>query len=175
MIAYRELTMDDVVRLADIDRSESIDYIYEMKDGDLLERPAFHECPTWDTEVLREIEERFTYEILNGGTGVGAFDGEMLVGFGVLAHQFRGVNQDQLQVDLMYVSRNYRRRGIGKEVLNRLSVVAKSRGAKQLYISSTETRSAVFFYKSMGSKITNEVDVELFQKEPYDIHMIKEL
>lgn len=34
---------------------------------------------------------------------------------------------------------------------------------------------AVFFYQHMGSAIAEEVDEELFQKEPYDIHMIKEL
>jgi len=59
--------------------------------------------------------------------------------------------------------------------MNELSKVALSRGAKYLYISSTETESAVNFYRSYGSQITNEVDKELFEKEPEDIHMIKRL
>lgn len=75
----------------------------------------------------------------------------------------------------MYVSREYRRQGIGTRILNQLSDEAKKRGAKNLYISSTETRSAVTFYKSNGSKLTNELDSELYEKEPKDIHMIKEI
>lgn len=56
-----------------------------------------------------------------------------------------------------------------------LSEEARRRGARSLYISSTETRSAVSFYQSQGSEMTGEVDKELYTKEPKDIHMIKEL
>lgn len=105
----------------------------------------------------------------------GAFDGERLVGLGVLAHQFRGEEKNQLQLDLMYVSRSYRRQGIGRQILAYLSAEARKRGAKSLYISSTETRSAVSFYQSQGSRITTDVDEELFTKEPKDVHMTKEL
>ncbi|WP_051967779.1 hypothetical protein [Brevibacillus thermoruber] len=37
--------------------------------------------------------------------------------------------------------------------------------------TSTETESAVKFYRSCGSTITSEIDEELFEKEPHDIHM----
>ncbi|WP_233531843.1 GNAT family N-acetyltransferase [Paenibacillus alkalitolerans] len=134
-----------------------------------------HDCPNWNQEMLKEIQERYLFELRNGGMAVGAFDGKTLIGFGVLAHKFRGIQQDRLQVDLMYVSRNYRRRGIGTRILNELADEARRRGAKYLYISSTETRSAVSFYESNGSQLTKEVDEELFNKEPRDIHMIMEL
>lgn len=94
---------------------------------------------------------------------------------GVLAHQYRGRERNQLQIDLMYVSRTYRRQGVGKRILSQLSEEAKKRGAQYLYISSTETRSAVSFYRSQGSQIASEMDQELYDKEPKDIHMIKEL
>jgi GNAT superfamily N-acetyltransferase len=93
----------------------------------------------------------------------------------VLAHQFRGKEHNQLQLDLMYVSRAYRRQGIGTRILSFLSEEARIRGAQSLYISSTETRSAVSFYQSQGSEVTGELDVELYTKEPKDIHMVKEL
>jgi ribosomal protein S18 acetylase RimI-like enzyme len=97
------------------------------------------------------------------------------VGFGVLADKFRGRENNQLQIDLMYVTREYRRQGIGRQILDLLSKVAIEKGAKYLYISSTETESAVKFYTSCGSTITSEVDEELFEKEPYDIHVLKKL
>ncbi|WP_256217773.1 hypothetical protein [Paenibacillus sp. OV219] len=49
------------------------------------------------------------------------------------------------------------------------------RGAKALYISSTETRSAVSFYRSGRAQLTAKPDEELLRKEPLDIHMIVEI
>lgn len=69
----------------------------------------------------------------------------MLIGFGVLGHQFRGKDKDQLQIDLMYVTKNFRRKGVGKLLMDEFSKEAVTRGAKFLYISSTETESAVNF------------------------------
>ncbi len=171
MIQYRQLSVIDVDKIKEIDRSETIDYIYRNIDDSLVEIKAGHECPAWDEELAGQIRQRFAGELTNGGFAYGAFDQQILVGFGVLGYLFRGKAGDQLQVDLMYVSRNYRRQGIGTRILEELTRTAKERGAKFLYISSTETRSAVFFYKSSGSQITDEVDQELFAKEPDDIHM----
>ncbi|OPA74602.1 GNAT family N-acetyltransferase [Paenibacillus selenitireducens] len=175
MIIYRTMTIEDCNKLKEIDRSEAIDYTYEYLNGALIETDANHECPSWDQATLQEIENRFAEELTLGGRALGAFDGDLLIGFGVLAHRFRGVNQNILQLDLMYVSRSYRRQGVGTTIMNVLSEEARSRGAKYLYISSTETRSAVYFYQHQGGQITDDVDPELFEKEPFDIHMLKEL
>lgn len=175
MITYQTMTHDQVKKLKEIDRSEHIDLIYEMQNGKLVEAFTNHECPNWNEDLTREIQERYLFELQNEGLAIGAFDGDILVGFGVLAHKFRGRNREQLQVDLMYVSRNYRRQGIGTQIMNELSIEARKRGARYLYISSTETRSAVSFYKRNGSQLTEELDKELFNKEPKDIHLIRKL
>ncbi|MEK3910665.1 GNAT family N-acetyltransferase [Paenibacillus sp. FSL H7-0331] len=175
MVSIIQMKLEDSCRIRDIDRSEIIDLIYKCKDGNLEEIKAGHECPNWKEDEYQEIIPRYEYELKNGGTAFGAYDGNKLVGFGVLAHKFRGKENNQLQIDLMYVTREYRRQGIGRRILDVLSEVAIEKGAKYLYISSTETESAVNFYSSYGSKITSEVDKELFEKEPYDIHMLKKL
>ncbi|MFC6552718.1 GNAT family N-acetyltransferase [Cohnella cellulosilytica] len=169
------MSQEQAAKLKEIDRSEHIDLIYEMRDGKLAEISANHECPNWNEESVTELKERFLHELRNGGFAIGAFDGDRLVGFGVLAHKFRGKQHDRLQVDLMYVSRSRRRRGIGTRIMEELSAEARRRGASYLYISSTETRSAVSFYTSAGSQIADEIDEELFNKEPLDIHMIRRL
>ncbi|QHT59589.1 GNAT family N-acetyltransferase [Paenibacillus lycopersici] len=175
MITYQAMHQEQVGKLLEIDRSEYIDLVYEMRDGALTEIPAGHECPTWPEEAIAEIQARFLYEIQHGGLALGAFDGDRLIGFGVLAHRFRGRALNRLQIDLMFVTRDYRRQGIGRRIFGRLRDEAKSRGAEYLYISSTETRSAVSFYKSNGSALAAEVDDELFAKEPHDIHMVVKL
>ncbi|WP_159888701.1 GNAT family N-acetyltransferase [Paenibacillus puerhi] len=175
MIEIQKLNEEQVQKLSDIDRSEFIDLIYEMQDGNIVEIQVGHECPNWDKVTLKEIQDRFRFELRHGGTAVGAFNDSRLVGFGVLSHKFRGMRKDHLQIDLMYVSREYRRQGIGSRIMESLSNEARRRGAKYLYISSTETRSAVSFYRSHSSYLTREIDQELFDKEPKDIHMVIEL
>lgn len=162
-------------KLAEIDRSESIDKLYTWNEGTLSTIEMHCECSGWDNVALKEMQERFTFELKNGGMGIGAFKKEMLVGFGVLGHTFLGVAQDQLKVDLLYVSRNFRKQGIGKTLLRMIGEEAKKRGARALYISSVETRSAVSFYMGNGAAVADVVDEVLFKKEPKDIHMVKKL
>ncbi|MFM1654649.1 GNAT family N-acetyltransferase [Brevibacillus sp. B_LB10_24] len=175
MVSIIPMKRENSYKIREIDRSEKIELIYKCTGGVLEEIKAGHECPNWDEDHYQEIIGRFEDELAKGGTAFGAFDGDTLVGFGVLAHTFRGSKNDQLQLDLMYVTRAYRRQGIGRRIFGALSAVAVNKGAKSLYISSTETESAVKFYASCGSAITTEIDAELFEKEPYDIHMLKKL
>ncbi|RJG23631.1 GNAT family N-acetyltransferase [Paenibacillus thiaminolyticus] len=172
MIRIRKMELEEYRKIKEIDRSEQINLIYVNQGDSIVEQPAGHECPTWNQAELKELEERFQYELKHGGLAIGAFDGEKLAGFGVLAHRLRGPDNDRIQVDLMYVSRAYRRQGIGSRIIQLLSDEARHRGAKYLYISSTETESAVQFYHSCGSKLTRDKDPDLFEKEPHDIHMI---
>ncbi|TYP74724.1 GNAT family N-acetyltransferase [Paenibacillus methanolicus] len=171
----KPMGLEDAPRIRDIDRSETIGNVYSCANGVLAETKSGHECPNWQEEEYNSMIARFEQELRMGGTAYGAYDGETLVGFGVLANTFRGKDRDQLQVDLMYVTRAYRRQGIGSRIMDALSEAAIAKGAKSLYISSTETESAVKFYASRGSALTAEVDEELFAKEPLDIHMIKRL
>lgn len=167
--------MNDTERITDIDRSERIEFTYQMVNGMLEKVENPHDCPNWRPQDIMAMTSYLKHEIENGGRAVGAFDEEKLVGFGVLAHKFRGEEKDQLQISLMYVSRYYRRQGIGTLIMNMLSQEAVKRDAKYLYISSTETKSAYHFYESCGIEITEVIDKELFELEPKDIHMIKKL
>ncbi|CAI6087054.1 GNAT family N-acetyltransferase [Cohnella sp. JJ-181] len=175
MISFAEMKLEDSYRIREIDRSEKIELTYKCINRKIQEIKMPHECPNWDEAHYQEIIKRYDYELRNGGTAYGAYDGDKLVGFGVLAHKFRGKDKSQLHLDLMYVSRIYRRQGIGSRIFHELSQVAIERGATQLYISATETESAVKFYFSLGSALTSQLDEELFRKEPNDIHMTRGL
>nr|WP_246021890.1 GNAT family N-acetyltransferase [Paenibacillus zeisoli] len=172
---YRTMTMEDAEFIAHIDRSEYIEKVYRTEGGRIQEIQAGHECPTWDLPDLEELKARFREQLRGGGYAYGAFDGTRLAGFGVLGSKFRGKNLNQLQVDLMYVSRVYRRQGIGRTIMDEVKREAISRRAEYLYVSSTETQSAVQFYTHYGSRLTAEVEEELYQLEPEDIHMMIKL
>jgi hypothetical protein len=52
---------------------------------------------------------------------------------------------------------------------------ARGRGAEQLYISASDTESAVGFYLGYGCRPAERVDPELFALEPTDIHLTLDL
>ncbi|MEJ8303910.1 GNAT family N-acetyltransferase [Saccharibacillus sacchari] len=172
-IVFRKMNLDDAEHLAHIDRSERIEQTCRVENGQEIWTEAGHECPTWDVRQLEELQLRFRSELEQGGAAVGAYDGDRLVGFGLLAHRLLGPQRDTLPIDLMYVSRSYRRRGIGTRLMQLLSREALLRGAKALYISSTESNSAVRFYRSLGSENAAEPDADMLAKEPLDIHMVR--
>lgn len=167
--------LDDVDHLAHIDRSEWIEQICRIEDGQESWIETGQECPAWDAIQLEELQSRLCSELENGGVAMGAYDGDRLAGFGLLGHRRIGPQNDTLPIDLMYVGRPYRRRGIGTRLMQLLSREASARHAKFLYISSTESSSAVGFYRSLGSENTMEPDPEMLRKEPFDIHMVRPL
>ncbi len=98
MVSIMPMKLEDSHKIREIDRSETIHLIYTCKDGVLEEIPAGHECPNWSEDAYQEIISRYEYELSNGGTAFGAFDGDRLVGFGVLAHKFRGEGTEPASV-----------------------------------------------------------------------------
>jgi hypothetical protein len=53
--------------------------------------------------------------------------------------------------------------------------LARASGARELYVSAVPSGSAVGFYQSCGFELTDDLDSDLFAKEPEDIHMTKRL
>ena len=90
MISIHLMKLEESYRIREIDRSEKIELIYKCMDGNLEEIKAGHECPNWKENDYQDIISRYEYELKNGGTAYGAYKGNKLVGFGVLAHKFRG-------------------------------------------------------------------------------------
>ena len=79
------------------------------------------------------------------------------------------------QLAALFVSRDYRRTGIARELTHRLIRMSRATGASRVYVSATPSRSAIAFYRSQGFTLTDNVHPELFAREPEDIHMVLEL
>ena len=107
-----------------------------------------------------------------GGSLFGAFDGNALVGFAIYRPN---LSPDVAQFAVLHVSRPYRRLGVGTALARKVIGSARSDGATQLYVSSAPTRGTVEFYRSLGFRPTQEINQDLFELEPEDIHMTMEL
>jgi ribosomal protein S18 acetylase RimI-like enzyme len=167
----------EIDRIAEIDRSEHVPKAYVYKDGSLEPRDVDWQIPRWSTEgdhdhtVQARIDES-QLVLDRGGVLLGSFDGETLVGFAIYRPH---LSQDTAQLAELHISNGYRRQGIGSSFTNQVIELAKADGAKRLYVSSSPSTSTVLFYMSHGFELAQEVNQELYELEPDDIHMIKTL
>jgi hypothetical protein len=53
MITVTEMNLEDSYKIRDIDRSETIEKVYQCVDGKLQEKATSHECPNWTKSSTR--------------------------------------------------------------------------------------------------------------------------
>lgn len=172
---YRLLEKSELKLLSDIDRRETVKEVYYYKNNELILENEPEIIQGWNLKELNEYINRLNDIYDRKGTIYGAFDNEKIVGLVALDSKFIGSKKDQLKFDMLYISCDYRKKGIGKNLVKLVSEKAKELGAKSLYISATPFKNTVDFYFAIGAEVTTEVNKELFDLEPYDIHMVLEL
>jgi len=167
----RELTRSEIPYIWQIDRSEVIDNIYYLRDGKLVIRPEHYDMHGWP----QGEPEHYTPIMLkcfdHGGHFWGVFEGDLLIGTVVLENRFIGKEKDTLQMKFLHVSNHFRKQGLGKKLFLLAAEKAKELGAKKIYISATPAENTVNFYMHLGCVLAREIDQELFELEPEDIHI----
>lgn len=176
MIQIKQMKNSDIVRIAEIDRSEHVTLGYFFRDGKMVAEEVDWQVPRWSANgpehsVSAMVE--FLSPMLDDGAMLwGAFDGESLAGVMVYRPH---LTETMAQLVFLHVSNGYRRQGIASRLTAECIRLAQADGAKQLYVSATPSESAVGFYKSQGFRLVDKPHPELYRLEPEDIHMIKTL
>ena len=172
--SIRVLAADRLDLLAEIDRSEHIDTIFEVHDGELTSRAVAIDVPRWSlqgsgphsvggfVEDLAPILER-------GATLLGAFDHDALAGVAIVEERFEG---DMAWLAFLHVSNEQRRRGVASSLWAEAVDRARAAGARSIYVSATPSNSAVGFYLARGCRLARDPHPGLFADEPEDIHLV---
>ncbi len=168
----RPLQRQEIETIWTIDRSEVHHHVYRLCDGDLVLTPAYFDLQGWPSEQI-EHDTPVLYACFDrGGAFSGTFHDGHLVGVAVVDSLPLGVDGDHLQLKYLYVSRAYRRQGVGTRLFHEARAIARARGARFLYISATPTENTVNFYRRLGAVVTPTPDPELYALEPDDIHLV---
>lgn len=174
-IKIRLLPASELHRIREIDRSELITGIYKMDQGKMKYISLDKQIPNW-SEAQHQAHIQMLAPKLHGeGVLIGALDGERLVGVAVLGNDWLDEKKTLLQMAFLYVSSSHRGQGIASKLMDQVCLHAQARGASRIYVSATETVSAVHFYQRYGCKLVDQVHPELYALEPLDIHMVLEL
>ena len=167
---FRTLGRDEIELIWTIDRREHIARMYRFEDGELVLVPHGVDVPGWDPDNVRRTTP-LLYECHDrGGKFFAGFEGEQIAGVSVLEAVWRGERRDLLQLEMMHVGRDHRGNGVGTRLFEQAREAARSCGAAGLYISATPSENTVHFYQRRGARLLSTPDVELFAKEPEDIH-----
>jgi GNAT superfamily N-acetyltransferase len=176
-VVYRPLATEDLGRIGEIDRSERIDTLYVQHGSRLEEKHGDWSAAAWFSEgegghsVAHQRTECERY-LAAGGIALGAFAEERLIGIGIVAPHIRpGV----AQLAFLHVSNGYRAHGVGGHLSEELERLARERGDTRMVVSATPSLNTVRFYQRRGFEPMAEPLPELYQLEPEDVHMEKEL
>jgi GNAT superfamily N-acetyltransferase len=80
-----------------------------------------------------------------GGTLVGAFDADTLAGFAMYQPH---LVEAMANLSVLYVSRNYRRKGVGSLLAGEVARLARADRTRHLYVSATPSGPTVEFTTS---------------------------
>lgn len=171
------MAREDLPRIAEIDRSEHIDLLYEQRGTELVERRGAWDSPPWDpyghgensVAAHRQAAEGY---LDAGGVALGAFSDGRLVGIGVVVPHLR---PGTAQLAFLHVSAAYRAAGIGGRLSDELDLIAREAGDTAIVVSATPSGNTVRFYLGRGYRPMAPALPELVELEPEDVHLGKAL
>jgi len=173
MIEIKYMKPDEVERLRELDVSEDGDIVYKWINDEVVAVPEGWARRRWSDEECSRRIRVMRDELTSGEIAViGAFDGDSLVGLAT----FRAyLSPGMSELAGLWVSRSHRRQGVATRLAQEVEGLAREAGSAALYVSATPSRSAVGFYRSRGFRPTLDVNRELYEREPDDIHMVLDL
>ena len=170
-VDIRPISLEEALRFEEIDRTETIDHVYYLRDGQLMLEEEHWRLDRWPQGDLPHQRAHMAECMETGGSAWGAFDGDALVGIAVIDGRWYGPAGDTLDMFFLHVGNGHRRQGIGRSLLELVKARAREMGARRLFVSGIPSENSIRFYQAMGFDLAREVDPVLFSREPDDIHM----
>lgn len=150
--------------LRDFDRDQNVTQVYRLSDDELRLIPlSFTETRSGERKKEKAAE-------ILGGKYItyGAFDGDRVIGEIMLVKE---LNKGRMIVDSLHVSRGYRRRGIGRMLMNTAKAEALRRGARALYMPCCSAKETIDYYMAMGCRLSDDPIPAYAEEEPCDLQM----
>ncbi len=169
---YREMSIDEAQKIAEIDATNFIKNVWRMNpekgEYELVEiNWTDNELPNGYDWHLR----RFREKLESGGAAFACYENNVIVGYATLDGKMFGKNARYVLLDQLFVSKEYRGKGIGKGLFMLCARKARDLGAEKLYLCAGSSEDTIAFYKKCGCQKAVEINMELFKEDPKDIQL----
>ena len=172
MVVFKKVDLVDIDKhfLDLFDRSETVQKAWRYIEGaKVLMDVSYTEH--WDQTEL-EIESMKLHETaLNGGVVIAGYDEGKIVAFAAIEPERFGSEKQYHQLSQCHVSSQFRGKGIGKALFNRIINESKNMGVHKLYISASSCETTQAYYSAMGCTDAIEHCEKLVHLEPFDIQL----
>jgi len=169
-IIYRQLAPHECERIKEIDPSTFVKRAWRKVNGvkqwiDLNWQD--NDFPEGYQNHLAALKETFK----DGGFALGAFDGERLIGFCSVNREIFGSHYKYVLLDQIFISAEYKRKGIGKRLFLMSTEQAKLWGADKFYICAGSSEDTLAFYNSLGCVEAVEINQGLYEADENDVQL----
>lgn len=170
-VKYRKLMIEECERINEMNPSQYIKRAWREVDGvRQLVEINYHDLD-WPNGYEYHFKN-LKATILSGGEAVGAFDdNNRLIGFATINREFFGEKFNYVLLDQLFISLDYRSKGIGKKLFMIIANKAKEWQADKIYICAGSAEETVAFYFAIGCKEAVEINKELFENDPRDFQL----
>ncbi|MGP1906767.1 GNAT family N-acetyltransferase [Metabacillus sp. JX24] len=125
----------------------------------------------WDLEKKKEVIQSLKQCVQAGGTVIGAFLAERMIGFAAVEGKKFGRRRHYLELSYIHVSHEARGRGTGLELFKLACIYAKQMGAEKMYIGAHPSAETQHFYRKAGCVPAKEINGEIYSREPLDLQL----
>lgn len=170
--SIRNMARDEISRINELDVTETGTIVYQWFHGQVRAVPEIWQRPSRSKEQWAGIAVQIRMILDEGGVAFGAFNESRVVGFAALRYQLA---EGIAQLQSLWVSKAFRRRGVATALTRRIIREAQQVGARAIYVSACPSEAAYSFYHRQGFRAAAFVHRDLYDREPEDIHMVKPL
>lgn len=167
---YREMELKEANKIKFIDATCFIKNAWRNVDG----KVQLIEINWTDYELPNGLPwhiDRFKKTVQAGGKAYGCFEGDVLIGYVTMNAELWGINSKYCLLDQLFISKDYRGQGIGRELVRCCREQAKQWGADKLYICAGSSEDTIAFYRQIGCVDAMEINQELFEEDINDIQL----
>ncbi len=169
-ITYRKLHSEECARIREIDASQYIHRAYREVNGTRQLVEINYQDPDYPNGFenhLAALQET----IQSGGIALGAFCMDRLVGFVSVNSNIFGQKHKYILLDQLFISKEYRGKGVGKKLFLLSAKEAKNLGAEKFYICAGSAEETIAFYIALGCEVAKEINQELYQQDTRDYQL----
>ncbi|MBU3141916.1 GNAT family N-acetyltransferase [Clostridium sp. CF012] len=170
-VIYRKLSVEECRFINEMDPSQYIGKAWREVDGKRqLVEINYQDCD-WPNGYEYHISH-LKETILNGGSAIGAFDSDnKLLGFATINRQFFGERHNYVLLDQLFITLEYRNKGIGKKLFMLSVNIASEWNADKIYICAGSAEETIAFYFAIGCKEAEEINKELYESDIRDFQL----
>lgn len=170
-VVYRELTVEECVLIGGMNPSQYIGRAWrEVDDKRQLVEINYH-----DTDWPNGYEHHYNNlkgTILDNGIAIGAFDlNNQLLGFATVNKQPFGKKYKYVLLDQLFITLEYRGRGIGKKLFLLSADIVRNWNVDKLYICAGSAEETIAFYFALGCREAMEIDMDLYENDVRDYQL----